>query len=107
MSPYLVGALCAPLIVAAGALAVWAVARAIEKAENAHRFARAWNVEPNSRQANLAAIVALTPGRVRVRRRILRRGYIIRTRDLPEPEAVVPLGAAILAEARKITQEDA
>lgn len=107
MSPYLVGAFCAPLIVAAGALAVWAVARAIEKAGDAHRFARAWTVEPNSRQAGVAAIVALTPGRVRVRRRIFRRGYIIRTRDLPEPEVVVPLGAAILAEARKITQEEA
>ena len=94
MNPYIVGTLASPVIVAAGAGAVWCVAHVVTKAEEAWRFAKPFRTTTDRHQA----IVALTDESVRVRRRTLRRGYVFTTTGGANADAARRLGATIHAE---------
>lgn len=104
-NPYIVGALASPVIVAAGAGAVWCVSRVVIKAEEAWRFAKPFRTPTDRHQANAAAIVALTDGHVRARRRTLRRGYVFTTTGVANADAARRLGSTIHAEVTNIAKE--
>ena len=104
-NPYIVGALASPVIVAAGAGAVWCVSHVVVKAEEAWRFAKPFRTPTDRHQANAAAIVALTDGHVRARRRTLRRGYVFTTTGVANADAARRLGATIHAEVTSIAKE--
>lgn len=104
MNPYIAGALASPVIVAAGAGAVWCAAHAVGKAEAALRFAKPFRTPTDRHQANAAALVALSDGSVRARRRILTRGYIFTTTGVADADAARRLGAAIHAEMTDIAK---
>lgn len=105
MNPYLSGALAAPIIVAAGAGALWCLAHAVNEAQSAWRFARPRRIPAGQTQANVAAIVALADGPVRLRRRLLRRGYVIRVGGIAEYGQSARLGYVIHDGARRIVAE--
>lgn len=84
---------------------MWCVAHVVTKAEEAWRFAKPFRTPTDRHQANAAAIVALTDGHVRVRRRPIRRGYVFTTTGVANADAARRLGATIHAEVTNLAKE--